>query len=653
MANFDGETPKDRARHFLRAGLAKCHTRLDSLSENALKVTPQILQDGLRNILPLIGESLFKAAAVFLPDANETPDLDFYFWPGYVSSLDRSVATRLTMECELNAKESIPCGIGYTLEGNAEVTDHEWPYYQLCDTAVWYSRLLVKEDAHSNGEIFVPGGTHGWVLQSRELPKLGRDDSSLDVLAIQLKRDYIPPLTRQAGWFDIHLDHSSQSEWGNTIADCLNDSEQIKQREEYEWPYPLRASGTHDATTGEIRKRLYSLWLSACFDREWWNNTLVWRSRFADELEHQRDLKNLSGRVRHAPEIPTTWSQHDYNCWYTLVLDQVTGLNVVEGQVPELGSAMILTSRPLDRDYLFLAKQWVESIYLQMRYLENVVRLNENVVRLNQKLDVFLNAEERLRRFEDLLWPETTEGWFHDDNPNVPHNCPTDLTRLASCKAAVKHYLTNLFDPAVPPESWFTDEQFKWLFLDLAHLVGVTSIAQQSNVVVSHVARNLTLGNVVLLLAASMKEMAQTKLNTITWDKHKSCVQILSHRQTRDEARKAILTLGHELFSLLVTHDKDKHSPLLIYLGLTPKMLQIKLNFDPWNQSDEKPKRKPLMNKVRDLDSGDDGGVYKAYRQFLLSSATTQNGREARCVVNLLVYPSEPTVCSLEICPCH
>lgn len=235
---------------------------------------------------------------------------------------------------------------------------------------------------------------------------------------------------------------------------------------------------------------------------------------------------------------------------------------------------------------------------------------------------------------EQRLWREDTEKWFKYKNPDslIPHDAP-------ACnidgKNKLKDYLTNLLT-YTPPEEWFEDEQFAYLYKDLQYLFGGVSIAggEEND---EEDKRTLTLGNVALLLAATTAD-SNKWISSLKWSK--SHYQILPI-QTKEQAREAILALAKTetggLFPTLSTH-KITGAPLVTKVTLLEEKLTIVFDFDATARDNPEDRNSmSFLEKVRELPPNAGGNAYLAYRRFLIESAKSKdNGRQARCVINVI-----------------
>ena len=252
------------------------------------------------------------------------------------------------------------------------------------------------------------------------------------------------------------------------------------------------------------------------------------------------------------------------------------------------------------------------------------------------------NFMSRFGNVEERLWPNSTENWFNNQEFKrepltvpVPHNwidCRTKQEKT-NCVNAIKKYLTDLllFDP---PSAWFEEKQFQHLFEDLKHLIGSNSVFQAEGC-----RRTLTLGNMVLLLAAATAENSQQWItdSRVIWEQKNIGLEILPKKQTKAEARDAVLILAKELFPPLSRNRcKENSPPLVEKVQLLGESGVLKITLDADFSQRTQNDRPSLIEKVQTLPDSD-GDVYTGYRKFLLASAKTNRGREAQCVVNLLV----------------
>jgi hypothetical protein len=250
--------------------------------------------------------------------------------------------------------------------------------------------------------------------------------------------------------------------------------------------------------------------------------------------------------------------------------------------------------------------------------------------------------DQYLAHFGNILeriWPKETNKWYTSDS-SVPHTFPEDIKQQAECENAIRSYLRSLLGYK-PPEVWF-EEGPAVLWEDLLHLVGSCAAHEGGQ-------RNLTLGNVALLLAAVAPGSAKWAPSI----GFKKTAQILP-QQTRDQVEKAVLALvknNEGLFYILSRAERvDKNGravltddPLVWDVpSLTSDILAVDLKFDC--KTTNKQEREPLLTKVANILSvgtGEkhqvyDGNAFTAYLSCLIEFARSKEGRKAQCVINLL-----------------
>jgi hypothetical protein len=258
----------------------------------------------------------------------------------------------------------------------------------------------------------------------------------------------------------------------------------------------------------------------------------------------------------------------------------------------------------------------------------------------------------RFGSLDERLWPSHTNDWFSDNAAVVQHDYPSPQSQSWSAAVeALRAYLHTLLGFA-PPEHWFNPEtgQLPWLWKDLMGLVGAYSVTQGCGI------KNLTLGNVVLLLAVACKAAAQTWIHSIRWNARTAGVQFLPP-QTREQARKVVDTLVGDgtddtgLFAHLVRHSKSSHDNLVDKVILDDGYLRILLAHNFLEKDKDNPASTPLLEKIAYY-TGVDGNASIAFRQFEIAVAASQGvkGRRASCAVPF--YFEQPhTVLGILPCP--
>jgi hypothetical protein len=235
--------------------------------------------------------------------------------------------------------------------------------------------------------------------------------------------------------------------------------------------------------------------------------------------------------------------------------------------------------------------------------------------------------------------PEKKGGaklWFKRGNNRVPHNAPSSGTkRRKIVKEKIRSYLRDLF-LFEPPESWFSGEQFGHLYEDLKHLVGACSTAHNDG------PYNLTLGNLVILLAAACGEKYARPwiMTAVEWSGLNRTQQILPN-QSGSQAREAVLSLVDEergLFHCIKKHknkedEASDKKPIIEAVELREGELEVALDFDFTSETDGWSLRDKLLELPAPKDVG--GDTYSAFREFLRASGKNERDMpERRCVLN-------------------
>lgn len=284
---------------------------------------------------------------------------------------------------------------------------------------------------------------------------------------------------------------------------------------------------------------------------------------------------------------------------------------------------------------------------------------------INRATELFLR-HFGIRDVEQQLWPLETRPWFIIDQAKIelagideiinviPHNFPSIEAEVKEVRDAIKEYLTGVLG-FPPPELWLSPVQLSWLFEDLKYLVGRYSVAQGNPAIddpkleYGMPSRNLTLGNVVLLLARACGERANDWISNIKWGPDNSGLWILPKPFTPslDEARKHVretvfALVGKEvneqkgLFPLLVLDEKDTKKCFVKAVQLTQTGLRIELahDFSIQHKSD----RQTLIKKIAGNEQAD-GQTYAAWRHVdtLLGTAPGIIGHRAWCRLNFYV----------------
>jgi hypothetical protein len=250
----------------------------------------------------------------------------------------------------------------------------------------------------------------------------------------------------------------------------------------------------------------------------------------------------------------------------------------------------------------------------------------------------------------NTLFATYTEDWFHPKKrtTGVLHNFyELDTTeKLSRCKSAFANYFHELTSMA-PPEHWFSEEEFPKLFEELKHMVGELSTTQGSG------ARNLTLGNAVVLLAAATRENSASWLQTIHWNKITDEILPAQQKIHATVAASALLSMFERLST-----DESSGGSTICRVNLSENVLQIWFDKDFTDESNE---RSSLIYNTIYLPAVDPPSnvdkAYFYYRKFLVESAINKcGGRESRCVLNFHPLSKDEVTLRpqalLEVVPC-
>ncbi len=321
----------------------------------------------IREILRIVGKAIFELTKDENPSAK---DIDFYFWPGYDSYLDREIKRRVLITPENDDKEE--CGIGFDGNGNC---------YDFAPTKIGFDHFLdTNKSFLVKGKYYTPGSTHDWLSQERN-PVLKPDKGEnipLKILEVQLAKDYATRVNPDTGKVTLKLKEDDSEKWGKTIASILNGdvyftSNLMNYVVNCEKRWPLVMEETWDKDVIVIREKLYSAWLVSCFLPNW--KELGWLNDFK---EVESALSKLNARQYDLIEKKTNrpesvYSASYYNHWYSILLSRNASLSedIIGIHRNELGSIMLLTTYPINGALLYLIKYWIESIYLKLRSIED------------------------------------------------------------------------------------------------------------------------------------------------------------------------------------------------------------------------------------------------------------------------------------------
>lgn len=337
----------------------------DIVKNNKDEYSRESFKESATEILRLIGEALFKATRVRI----KNPDL--YFWPGYDSFFDRKKQVRVLIK-----HKGVDCGIGFR---NANE-----PYHYIEGLSGFDHVLGPGTRFQLNGKKYRPGSTHAWISQ-KDKPMLFTQKTGLvplNIVEIKFNGNHYSAKSNIAkGLVSIILKKDDSENWGKRIASVLNDKKgrhwsQLKKGEvilEYGKPWPLTDTEDDHEKLKEVRQKLYSVWLATCFKKNW--NELNWIKPFLSSIgiEHNKLLKKVVKL-----NCKDSYSKSKYKYWYTIGLTKTMLIETNEKEEGhDLGSLMFLSNYKLDTNVLYLMKNWVESIYLRLRSLEDQYYLKE------------------------------------------------------------------------------------------------------------------------------------------------------------------------------------------------------------------------------------------------------------------------------------
>jgi hypothetical protein len=337
-------------RELLRQGVDDCVAQLQVLALSSSKHGELDFRTGFEEILDQIGSTLFRATKPFTETYG--PEFEFYYWPGYHSILvDDQDDKRITL-WENGPDGRIRCGVGFSSK--------EEPY-KIANTAIWFEKALTQSEEDLISGSFAPGGTHAWVSQDN-LFLQGPIREHLIALVLNAAENHAYESKR--GIFRVQLDLNDLSHWGERIASYLNDQDLIIANKD--WPVP------HDDSSAvvvpdvvSIRYNLYNIWLAASFDLLDLNTP--WVKRAIQQVK-DNGLIRLADRLRENGDVMAYSRPTPFRWWYTLSLEKSVE---VTGKPEPLGTAMFLSSHPLNAAYLNCATSFVNEMYFRMRDLES------------------------------------------------------------------------------------------------------------------------------------------------------------------------------------------------------------------------------------------------------------------------------------------
>lgn len=189
-----------------------------------------------------------------------------------------------------------------------------------------------------------------------------------------------------------------------------------------------------------------------------------------------------------------------------------------------------------------------------------------------------------------------------------------------------------------PSDAWFSDLRTAACIHDgLKHLVGACAVAYAGPR-----KRALNVNGAALLLVAAAGRLGVDCTASVNWANAtpENSPMIASPQQSIDQAQAAVAALADELFRLLILH-KDTGQSTIFSIGVGRDRLQITMAFS----SDS------LLAKLRAFPQDSHGDVYAAYRKSVQLLGATDEGRDARCALNLLAQGGGRTLLEIRACP--
>ena len=304
-----------------------------------------------------------------------------YFWLGYESISRDNSGERLFIA---EKGKGIRCHFsGDAITTNTE--DHN-------QTSYWFDKLLAgKEDD------FISGGTHSWILNNTGMILNNKSKSKFDILNISISDNPTVKSSVEGNSLRIYLKKDDCKEWGDEIANILNPPEVFGMEDIFEnrdshsqnkWPTPTSHVG--DDGLQKIRRKIYNIWLAACFQPEWVEEkSWLKDSDFVDEVKS----KNIKSLIKVLEIAGAKVTQHEkdkteeikfndvYRYWYSLVINKAVTIDERFGRdfnlSSNLGTAMILSPYGIEEVFLQLLRTTIYNIYLMFRYKEASIMIRD------------------------------------------------------------------------------------------------------------------------------------------------------------------------------------------------------------------------------------------------------------------------------------
>ncbi len=294
--------------------------------------------------------------------------------------------------------------------------------------SIWFSILLRRADPHQQEfSDFVPGGTHGWLSQIDDIRGL-----LVERPGENANGDAQNPLTSPTF---ISLKLPSFETLGPALAAHIPEGlERLDQhlknktpREHSSWPW---CESGADPADDPLRRELYTPWLLSVFRPNHGDEIAATTEHLSDQQSEK--LAYLKKRLVRLQESAAFFEKRfarirqqianhsDYSFWDSLKLDTAFAPSFSSSTNVEnisLGSAMLLSGKPLDQDFLTALRLWIEQIFLLLRQFEagrSSTEAGESLGAsdLMETWSHELNHEVRALREDRLLTPVSVSSHF-------------------------------------------------------------------------------------------------------------------------------------------------------------------------------------------------------------------------------------------------
>lgn len=355
---------------------------LGDLSQPSHSFMPAVVD----KIFPMLAGTTARAVEIITRARTR-----IYFWPGY-DSLHHAVTARVKVTSQRVTPTAydpvfgrqLACGLCAQGGGKVEL--------KVLGSAAAYDALLVpRGEDKLQGHHFVPPSTHRWMSAAwRPLVERGavppgqapsdsadyslRSAAPFGALAVLREGTVV---TRRVATEVLVVGIPAADAGAKDLAAQIADAGLVQ------WPAPSAAVGGDGAIAPACRElwhRLYDVWLAA--------NTSVPESlgraqQLSEMLDsmHPAELAGLRKQLR----VFITWAlehQHDVDgfvAWYTIRVPKALPIAVElplgferDVYLPELGSAMFLSTAPVPAAALGILGRWLSEVLLSIRYLETL-----------------------------------------------------------------------------------------------------------------------------------------------------------------------------------------------------------------------------------------------------------------------------------------